>query len=42
MYAEFSGRVTTITIVDASHALFPEHTEAVATAILYWIGSLPP
>jgi pimeloyl-ACP methyl ester carboxylesterase len=35
---EFPGRVTTVVIDDASHALFPEQPDAVAAALLPWLA----
>ena len=34
-------RVTVVVIPDTSHALFPEHPEAVAAALANWIARLP-
>lgn len=39
--AEFGDRVTVVVIPNASHALFPEHPDAVAAAIAQWIKGLP-
>ena len=39
--AEFGDRVTVVVIPNASHALFPEHPDAVAAAIAQWITRLP-
>ena len=39
--AEFGDRVTVVVIPNASHALFPEHPEAVAAALADWIKRLP-
>lgn len=38
---EFGERVTVVVIPNASHALFPEHPEAVAAALTDWIKRLP-
>jgi pimeloyl-ACP methyl ester carboxylesterase len=38
---EFGSRVTVVAIADASHALFPEKPQAVATAIINWARALP-
>jgi pimeloyl-ACP methyl ester carboxylesterase len=38
--AEFGDRVETVVIENASHALFPEQPEAVAGAVLEWVGKL--
>jgi len=38
---EFGDRVTIVVIPNASHALFPEHPQAVAAALTEWIGRLP-
>lgn len=38
---EFGDRVTVVVIRNASHALFPEHPEAVAAALADWIRRLP-
>ena len=38
---EFGDRVTVVVIPNASHALFPEHPQAVATALTEWIRRLP-
>jgi pimeloyl-ACP methyl ester carboxylesterase len=42
MRDEFGERVSVVVIPDASHALMPEQPDAVAAAILAWIGKLPP
>jgi pimeloyl-ACP methyl ester carboxylesterase len=41
MRDEFGERVSVVVIPDASHALMPEQPDAVAAAILAWIGKLP-
>jgi pimeloyl-ACP methyl ester carboxylesterase len=41
MREEFGERVSVVVIPNASHALIPEQPEAVAAAILAWIGKLP-
>jgi pimeloyl-ACP methyl ester carboxylesterase len=41
MRDEFGERVSVVVIPDASHALIQEQPQAVATAILAWIGKLP-
>lgn len=38
---EFGDRVTVVVVPNASHALFPEHPEAVAAALAGWIKRLP-
>ena len=42
MRDEFGERVSVVVIPNASHALMPEQPDAVAAAILAWIGMLPP
>ena len=41
MKDEFGDRVTVVVIKNASHALFPEQPQAVATALADWIKRLP-
>jgi pimeloyl-ACP methyl ester carboxylesterase len=41
MRDEFGERVSVVVIPNASHALIPEQPDAVAAAILTWIGKLP-
>jgi pimeloyl-ACP methyl ester carboxylesterase len=41
MKDEFGDRVTIVVIKDASHALFPERPQEVATALADWIKRLP-
>jgi pimeloyl-ACP methyl ester carboxylesterase len=41
MRDEFGERVSVVVIPDASHALIQEQPDAVAAAILAWIGKLP-
>jgi pimeloyl-ACP methyl ester carboxylesterase len=38
LHDEFPGRVTTVVIEDAAHALFPEQPDAVAAALLPWLA----
>jgi pimeloyl-ACP methyl ester carboxylesterase len=38
---QFGDRVTVVVIPNASHALFPEHPQAVAAALTEWITRLP-
>lgn len=42
MRDEFGERASIVVIPDASHALIQEQPDAVAAAILAWIGKLPP
>ncbi len=42
MREAYGGRVATVVIPDASHALFPEQPAAVADAIIAWVATLPP
>jgi pimeloyl-ACP methyl ester carboxylesterase len=41
MREEFGERVSVVVVPNASHALMPEQPNAVADAILAWIGKLP-
>jgi pimeloyl-ACP methyl ester carboxylesterase len=41
MREEFGERVSVVVVPNASHALLPEQPDAVAGAILAWIGKLP-
>lgn len=41
MREEFGERVSVVVVPNASHALIPEQPNAVADAILAWIGKLP-
>src|SRR5579864_9620538 len=41
MREEFGERVSVVVIPNASHALLPEQPDAVADAIVAWIGKLP-
>ena len=41
MKDEFGDRVTIVVIKNASHALFPEQPQEVATALADWITRLP-
>jgi pimeloyl-ACP methyl ester carboxylesterase len=41
MRDEFGERVSVVVIAQASHALIPEQPDAVAAAIIGWIGKLP-
>ena len=40
LHREFPGRVTTVVVDGASHALFPEQPDAVAAALLSWLARL--
>ncbi len=42
MRVAYGGRVATVVIPEASHALFPEQPAAVAEAIAAWVRTLPP